>query len=93
MHLSCCQIVEVKCSRVKSKSVLVTGIGDQPWDLTVCVIFTDQELSKNVIFIEFEPFCKNLRAFMSNFGLFYQMMTSPNKWSSHATQVANFKTF
>ena len=35
------------------------------------------ELSKNVLFIEFEPLCQKLWAFMSNFGIFYNAR-SPN---------------
>ena len=48
-------------------------------------------LSKNVLFIEFELPCKNLRAFLSNFGFF--TMPAHQIWSCHVTQEANFEKF
>ena len=43
---------------------------------------------QNVLFIEFEPLCQKLWAFMSNFAFF--MMPAPQIWSCHVTQEANF---
>ena len=40
-------------------------------------------------FIEFEPLCQKLWAFVSNFGLF--TMSTHQIWSCHVTQVKNFE--
>ena len=46
------------------------------------------ELSKNVIFIKFEPLCQKLWAFMSSF-----TMTTYQIWSCHVTLAAHFENF
>ena len=43
-------------------------------------------LSKNVIFIEFEPLCRKLWAFMSSF-----TMTTHQIWSCHMTLASTFE--
>ena len=48
-----------------------------------------QELSKNVLFIEFEPLCRKLWAFMSIFCIF--TIPALQIWSCHVTQEANFE--
>ena len=47
------------------------------------------QLSKNVLFIEFEPLCQTLWTFMSNVDFF--ILTINQIWSSHMTQVSNLK--
>ena len=44
---------------------------------------------QNVLFIEFEPLCQKLWAFMSNFGNF--TMPALQIWPCHVTQEANFE--
>ena len=44
--------------------------------------------TKRVTFIEFEPLCQKLLAFMSSF-----TMTTHQIWSCHVTLVANFENF
>ena len=46
---------------------------------------------QNVLFIEFEPLCQTLWAFLSNFGIFYDARSI--NWSCHVTQEANFEIF
>ena len=46
------------------------------------------ELSKNVTFIEFEPLCQKLWAFMSSFTI-----TAHQIWSCHMTLATNFDNF
>ena len=53
------------------------------------------ELSRNVLFIEFEPLCQKLWAFLSNFGSFYDARSWYDMviWSCQVTQDANFEIF
>ena len=57
---------------------------------TKCVSFERiwWQLSKNLTFIEFKPFCQKLWAFMSSF-----TMTTHQIWSCHVTLAANFENF
>ena len=49
------------------------------------------ELSKTVLFIEFEPLCQKLWAFLTNFGIF--TMSTHQIWSCHVTEEASFEIF
>ena len=57
---------------------------------TKCVSFERiwWQLSKNLTFTEFKPFCQKLWAFMSSF-----TMTTHQIWSCHVTLAVNFENF
>ena len=51
----------------------------------------DESNPKNVLFIESEPLCEKLWAFLSILGLF--MMPAHQIWPCYVTQEANFEIF
>ena len=53
--------------------------------------YTIPELSKYVLFIDFEPLCQKLSAFCQVLACF--TMPTHQIWSSHVTQNANFPNF
>ena len=61
-----------------------------PWNQTKYISFERiwWKLSKNVTFIEFEPLCQKLWAFMSSF-----TMTTHQIWSCHVTLSSKFRKF
>ena len=52
----------------------------------------DESYPKNVLFIEFEPLCQKVWAFMSNFGMFYDAR-SPNMAMSRDPRSKFWKYF